>query len=129
MPRPVSRHPTELELEILKVLWERGSLPVRSVREALAPSRDLAYTSVMTVMNIMVDKRYLTRKKAGVHYVYTARVTRTATAGKMLRDVVERAFNGSAEAVMVNLLDAGDLDEVEIRELRKLLDQKLRGDG
>ena len=56
MARPASRHPTELELEILKVLWREGPLSGRQVRDALVPFRDLAYTSVMTVMNIMAGR-------------------------------------------------------------------------
>ena len=66
MARQVSKHPTELELEILKVLWRNGPLTGRDVRDCLAiETRDLAYTSVMTVMGIMEDKGYLKRKKSG----------------------------------------------------------------
>ena len=124
MARPASKHPTELELEILKVLWRSGPLAVRQVRDALA--RDLAYTSVMTVMTIMLDKGYLIRRKEGASYVYRPLVTEQATRGQMLEDLVQRAFDGSAAAVMVNLLESADLDDAELSELRSLLKRKAR---
>lgn len=124
MARPVSKHPTELELEILKVLWQAGPSAVREVREALRPRRPLAYTSVMTMMNIMVDKGYLARQKDGGRYVYRPLVSRKATLGGMLRDLVERVFNGSAKAVVANLLEEGQLELQEIDELRTLLSRR-----
>jgi len=128
MARPASKHPTELELQILKVLWQQGPLPVREVREGLAPARELAYTSVITIMNIMMDKGYLARRKVGPSYVYRPRVTEKATTRRMLKDLVNRAFNGSAAAVMVNLLESADLDRAEIDRIRELLDGK-SGEG
>lgn len=127
MAKRSSRRPTELELEILKILWQGGPLTVRKVRDALAPVRELAYTSVMTVMNIMVDKGYLARRKDSPRYVYRPRVSEKATTGRMLRDLVNRAFDGSASAVMVNLLRTADLDRAEIERLRELLDRKTAG--
>lgn len=126
MPRHASRHPTELELEILKILWRDGPLPVRGVREALAPGRPLAYTSVMTIMTIMVDKGYLARRKVGARFVYRTRVREGTTTGRMLSDLVDRAFGGSTAAVMVNLLETGELDEAEVLELRALLQRKAK---
>lgn len=124
MSRPPSKHPTELELEILKILWRDGPSPVREVREALRPVRVLAYTSVMTVMKIMVDKGYLARRKEGASYVYRARAREDATKRGMLRDLVDRAFEGSAASVMQNLLGQGELDAAELQELRELLERK-----
>ncbi len=84
MPRPALKHPTELELAILKVLWRDGPLTVRQVRDALAvlpagARRDLAHTSVLTMMTIMVRKRYLRRRRDGHSHVYEARVARDQT--------------------------------------------------
>ena len=129
MARPTSRHPTELELEILKVLWREGPLTGQGVREGLAPARPLAYTSVMTILGIMVDKGYASRRKDGASYLYRARVTEKATARQMLRDLVSRVYDGSVEAVLVNLLESSDLDRAEIRKLRQLLDRKFKEDG
>ncbi len=126
MARPRSKHPTELELLILKVLWRLGPLPVRDVREALVPERDLAYTTVITMMNIMTNKGYLRRKKRGASFVYTPKITENRTAGKMLKDIVDRVFNGSAAAVMVNLLETSELNEAELVKLRKILRQRAK---
>lgn len=124
MARPASKHPTELELRILKILWGHGPAPVRFVRDELQPTRKLAYTSVMTIMNIMVDKGYLTRNKEGPSYVYHPRVSEKDTTRRMLKDLVNRAFDGSAVAVMVNLLESGDVDEAELRRIREIVDRK-----
>jgi len=127
MARPVSKGPTELELEILKILWQRGPLPAREVRDALVGFRDLARTSVITILNIMVKKKYLSRKKVGASFVYRPRVTAAATTGGMLKDLVDRAFDGSAAAVMLKLLESSDLDEAEIQEIRGFLDRQAGG--
>lgn len=127
MPRPASRHPTELELEILKVLWDRGPLPTRDIRDALASgeaARDLAHTSVITILNIMVDKGYLDRTKSGGAYTFAPLMKREDVSGGMLDDIVERVFSGSAAALMLSLLERADLDDEEIRQLRALIRRK-----
>ncbi len=126
MARPSSRHPTELELQILKVLWRDGPATVREVRDALAESRRLAYTSVMTVMNIMTKKKYLARAKDGGSYVYRPRITERATVRRMLGDLMDRAFDGSVAAVVLNLLETGDLDAKELKQLRELINRKAK---
>ena len=128
MARPPSRYPTERELEILKLLWDRGPLTVRQVRDALHRSGggEPAYTSVMTVMNLMVDKRYLGRNKQGNGYVYQAQVKRSATTGQMLRDLVSRAFDGAAASVALNLLEEADLDAGQIEQLKQVVEAKIR---
>ncbi len=126
MARPVSRYPTELELEILKILWREGEGTVREVQEALIPFRQLAYTSVMTIMDIMFKKGYLRRKKVGKGYNYIPRVTEEKTTRGMLSDLVDRAFEGSARSVMLNLLETRDMNSKELSELRSLLDRKIK---
>jgi len=123
MARRSSSHPTELELEILKILWRDGPAPVRQVRDALAGTRDLAYTTVMTMMSIMTKKQYLRRTKGRNGYVYRACIDRESTERTMLRDLVDRVFDGSPSAVMLHLLETADLDAGELQRLRALLDQ------
>ncbi len=118
MSRRVSKHPTELELEILRVLWESGPLTGQAIRSALAPDRSLTYQSVMTVLGIMEEKRYVTRKKSDGRYEYRARVSKSATAKRMMRDLVDRLFDGSAASAMINLLESSDLSDEELKELR-----------
>src|SRR4026208_1138657 len=125
MARPQAKHPTELELEILKVLWKQGALTGREVREALAKSsRDLTYTSVMTVLGIMEEKGYVRRKKQDGNFQYSARLSEKVTTRRMLEDVIKRAYDGSVMAAVVNLLETGDIDAEEIKQLRKLLKDK-----
>jgi len=126
MARPVSRHPTELELEILKILWREGPLPGRGIRDALAGFRELAYTSVMTIMKIMTEKKYVRRKKAEGSFVYFPCVKEETVSRQMLHDVVDRVFDGSATAVMLNLLQTADLDEQELKELRQIINRKAK---
>ena len=128
MARRTSKHPTELELEILKVLWRQGPSTGQGVRDGLASDRDLAYTTVMTVLGIMLEKGYVARRKDGASYLYRPRVSEKATARQMLRDLVSRVYDGSVEAVLVNLLESSDLDRAETQRLRQLLDRKSKGD-
>lgn len=123
MARSASKHPTELELMILKILWHNGPATVRAVRDAMADQRDLAYNTVMTTMNKMIEKEYLERAKQDGNYVYRPRVNEQATVGDMLRDLVDRAFDGSAMAVMINLLGNSNIEN-EINQLRMLINRK-----
>lgn len=126
MARSSSKHPTELEWHILRILWDNGPAPVRDVRDALAEFRDLAYTSVMTVMNIMTKKGYLRREKVGASYVYHPLIKWEPTAHRMVEDLVERVFDGSPAALMLHLLETRDLDDEELKELRKLIQRKAK---
>jgi BlaI family penicillinase repressor len=127
MARPASGHPTELELQILKILWHRSPLPVREVREGLAnQGRAIAHTSVITTLNTMVGKRYLKRTKAGKAFLFVPRVSREQVSEGMLGDVVERVFDGSPSAVMVSLFHCAEIDEEELKELRRLINRKMK---
>ncbi len=126
MPRTTSKHPTELELEILKVLWRIGPATVRQVRDELAAVRDLAYTTVMTMMTIMDGKGYVTRAKDGRSFIYEATYHEQKASKNMLQDVVDRLFGGSPKAVMQHLLETSELDEAELKEIRSLINRKAR---
>ena len=124
MARPPSRFPTELELEILKIVWRDSKATVRQVRDAIVGFRDLAYTSVMTIMCIMTRKGYLKRKKRGKCFVYEALVTQKETTRGMMGDLVTRLFRGSTAAAMVNLLETGDVEGEDLDELRTMIDER-----
>lgn len=122
MARPASEHPTELELQILKILWRQSPLPVRDVRRALADEgRDIAHTSVITTLNIMVRKRHLKRTKRRNAFLFQPRVTREEVSQRILGDIVDRVFDGSASAVMLSLLQTSDINPDELSELRRLI--------
>ena len=127
MARQASEYPTEFELAILKVIWKRSPQTVRDVRDQLAESgRDSAHTSVITMLNIMVDKGYLDKKKDGKSYLFWPIVSESDVSQKMLGDMVSRVFDGSAKRLVLNLIDGEEIGEAELLELRKLINQKVR---
>ncbi len=126
MARPASRYPTELELQILKLLWRQSPLLAREVQQLLAEEgRDSAKTSVITTLNTMVEKRYLSRKKKGNSFLFSPRITAEEVSSRVLGDVVDRVFDGSTAAVLAKLFDVTDVDASELQELRRMIDQKL----
>lgn len=127
MARAESEHPTELELDILKVLWSESPLPVREVRERLAEAgRPLAHSSVITMLNIMHRKGFLRRKKEGKSFLFAPKAEREQVTGDMTRDLMSRAFDGSAKALVLNLLNSAELDEEELAEVRRLIARKTK---
>ncbi|QDT50104.1 Methicillin resistance regulatory protein MecI [Symmachiella dynata] len=125
MARTQSDQPTELELEFLNILWDDAPRLVRDIRQELAQrGRDIAHTSVITTLNTMVKKKYLKRTKQGKAFLFAPRVTRNDVSQQMLAKVVDRAFGGSARAVLLSLFDCADINNDEIKELRRLIDHK-----
>jgi predicted transcriptional regulator len=128
MARPESIHPTELELEILKVLWQEAPLPARDVRARLESHADrpLAHSSVITMLNIMHGKGYLRRRKVGKALLFWPNVSKENVTGNMVTDLVSRVFGGSPSAMVLNLLETADMDSEELNELRKLINRKAK---
>jgi BlaI family penicillinase repressor len=127
MTRPKSTHPTDLELQILKILWEQSPLAVRGIRELLAKAgRVLAHTSVITTLNVMVGKQYLTRSMQGKSCLFVPKVAREIVTERMLGDVVQRVFDGSAKAVMLSLFESTDIHPDELKELQEILNRKTK---
>ena len=128
MARPGSEHPTELELEILKVLWKESPLPVREVRVRLEEQagRTLSHSSVITMLNIMVRKGYLKRRKQGKAFLFTPKVERDNVAGGIMGDLLRRVYDGSPSAMVLNLIETVDLDADELAELRRLIGRKTK---
>lgn len=128
MARTRSQHPTELELEILKILWEEAPLPVREVRARLESRADrpLAHSTVITMLNIMYDKGFLKRKKDGKSFLFSPKVKKDRVTGGMMGDLLSRAFNGSPAAMVLNLLETTDVDADELAEIRKLISRKTK---
>lgn len=125
MARPTSEYPTDLELEILKLLWQSEPQVVEDVRSALAKAgRNLTYSSVITVMNIMVRKGYLERKKQGRAFEFRPMVVEQDINRGMLNDIVDRVFDGSATAVMLALLESSEVDDAELSQIRRLIQRK-----
>lgn len=129
MPRPRHAHPTPGELEVLKILWERGPSTVRQVMEVLNETRPRAYTSVMSLLGVMTQKGLLSRQAKGRAYLYRAKVAREKTLGQMVDDLLGRAFEGSASALVAHLLDQSSPSAEELDEIRKTLDEYRQPQG
>ena len=127
MARPAAKFPTELELRMLKVLWQRSPLLARDVQAALAAEgREMAKTSVITTLNTMVAKKYLKRKKKRNSYLFSPLISQQEVAECVLGDVVDRVFDGSTTTVLLKLFDVADIDDEELRELRRMINRKLK---
>ena len=119
--------PTEAELEILRVLWELGPATVRQVHEALATTRDTGYTTTLKLMQIMADKGLVTRDESARTHVYEARVSQEQTQRQLVNDLVERAFGGSAAALVLRALSTQKTSDEELEEIQKLIEDARDG--
>jgi predicted transcriptional regulator len=115
---------TGQELEIMKVVWELHNATVRDVYETLRARRKVAYTTVMTMMKILETKGYLNRKQVDRAYVYRPAQPKNRVIGAMVRDFVNRVFNGSAEPLLVHLIEDRGLTPEELDEIRRLIGEK-----
>jgi BlaI family transcriptional regulator, penicillinase repressor len=114
--------PTDAELEILRVLWERGPATVRQVHETLSNTRETGYTTTLKLMQIMADKGLVTRDESARTHIYAARVSQETTQRQLLNHLVERAFGGSAAELVLRALSTQKTSAEELREIRKLID-------
>jgi BlaI family penicillinase repressor len=121
MARPKEEQPTAGELEVLKVLWDRGPSTVREVMEVLHDERPRAYTSVMSLLNVMTDKGLVVREPQGRAFVYRPKVLRERTLRHMVGDLVGRAFEGSAHDLVAHLLDQTKPSAAELDEIRRTI--------
>lgn len=111
---------TEQELEIMKIVWERESATVRDVYEKLLERRKVAYTTVMTMMKILEQKKYLKRTQADRAYVYRPAQPKRQVVGAMVREFINRVFNGATEPLLVHLVEQQNLTPEELEEIARL---------
>ena len=123
MPRPKHEHPTPGELEVLRILWQRSPLSVRDVMEELNRIRPRAYTSVMSLLNVMNDKGLVTRKPAGRAFIYAPTAGRSRTMSRMVADLLGRAFEGSADSMVAHLLEEAQPTPDELAAIRDVIAQ------
>lgn len=123
MSRDTSPKPTPGELEILRVLWARGPSTVRDVHEALAKSKDMGYTTVLKLLQIMTAKGMVNRDEGARAHVYEARQPAEKTKRQLVGDLLQRAFSGSASDLMLHALSSRKTSREEIEEIRRMLDE------
>ena len=121
-PRPPK--PTDSELAILRVLWDRGPSTVRHVNEALSENtREIGYTTTLKLMQIMAEKGLVTRDETARTHVYTSRWSQDLTQRQLVSDLMDRAFGGSAAALVMQALSAQPASPEEIEDIRKLINE------
>jgi BlaI family transcriptional regulator, penicillinase repressor len=116
-------HPTESELEILQVLWEKGPSTVREVHQVLEQVRDIGYTTTLKTMQIMTDKGLLERDTSTRTHVYQALVSREKTEKQFLNKMIDGLFKGSASRMVIGALEGEQLSPDEVREIQEYLKQ------
>ncbi len=119
--------PTEGELEILAVLWERGSATVREVYEAIRATRPMVYTGVLKLMQIMADKGLVIRDESARAHVYRAAVAKEETERRFVRELSQRLFAGSSAQLALRALEMDPASKEELVEIRKLLARRRQG--
>jgi predicted transcriptional regulator len=116
-------------LEVLQVLWERGPSTVREVMTVLNEERPRAYTSVMSLMNVMVEKGLLRQKPKGRAFEYWPKVSQNKIQSRMVRELLGRAFDGSASALVAHLLEGAKPAPEELDEIRKTIAEYMSRKG
>jgi predicted transcriptional regulator len=115
--------PTPAELEILRVLWQHGPRTVREVQEQLGQERPTGYTTVLKLLQIMTDKGLVRRDESARAHVYAAKAPEESTQKQLVRDLVDRAFGGSASQLVLHALSTRKSSKEELSQIRELLDR------
>lgn len=118
-----TRNLTEQELEIMKVVWERKAATVREVYEALRERKTVAYTTVMTMMNILESKGHLVKRPEGRAFVYEPSQARTQVVSGMVQDFVDRVFDGVAQPLVLSLIKERKLSKKDLEEISRLIEE------
>jgi len=123
MARRGTGRPTDLELEILKVLWEQGPSTVRAVQERLAEERRIGYTTVLKMLQIMAGKGFVVRDERQRAHVYRPRESKRVVGRRIAGDLLNRVFDGSAAQLVVHALSKKKATPEELAEIRRLLEE------
>ena len=126
--KPTPR-PTDAELAILRVLWERGPSTVREVHDALSATQETGYTTVLKLLQIMTDKGLVVRDESQRAHVYSSSESEQRTQRKLIGDLMDRAFGGSPSKLVMQALSATKATPAELTAIRALLDQQIEGEA
>jgi len=116
------RKPTEAEFDILRVLWARGEASVRDVHESL--NAETGYTTVLKTMQIMTDKKLVTRREAGKAHLYKAAIRESDMQGQLLRDLSDKLFAGSTAMLAMHALALDNASDEDLERIRALIERK-----
>lgn len=121
--RPKNNTLTPQELEIMKLVWQRGATTVRDVYEVLLERRKIAYTTVMTMMKILETKGYLKKRRQDRAFIYRPAHPKNQVIGGMIREFIDRVFNGSAEPLLVHLVKSRHLSEKDLQKIARMVEE------
>ena len=123
MPWESSSQPTDAELQILRVLWEHGPSPVRVIHEAISRNKEINYSTTVKMLSVMLDKQMVKRDESVRPQLFRAAASQKKTQQKMLKDLVRRAYDGSAGSLVLHALASQKATPEELAEIRELLRQ------
>ena len=123
MARPPASQPTDVELQILQVLWEHGPSTVRSVHDFLSVTREVNYATTVKMLAIMFEKGLVTRDESVRPQIYSAASTRTRTQKQMLNEFIQKVYEGSAASVALQALSSKKASKEDMAKIRELLDE------
>jgi len=121
--RPKNPTLTPQELEIMKLVWQRQVATVRDIYETLLQRRKVAYTTVMTVMNTLETKRYLKKRRLDRTFFYRPTRPKNQVIGGMIREFINRVFNGSAEPLLVHLVKDHRVREEDLKKIVRMVEE------
>jgi BlaI family transcriptional regulator, penicillinase repressor len=121
--RPRHTTLTPQELEIMKLVWQRDTATVRDIYETLLERRKIAYTTVMTMMKILETKGYLKKRRQDRAFVYRPARPKSQVIAGMLREFIDRVFNGSAEPLLVHLVKLRQIRQKELKEIARMIEE------
>lgn len=122
MARPPSRQPTDVELLILRILWEHGPCPVREIHQQIEAAKGTNYSTTVKMLGIMLEKGLVRRDETATPHVYRAAVTRDRAGSRMLDDLIERVYSGAAMSLVLKALSRTTATKAELAAARRLLD-------
>jgi len=122
MPRPPSAQPTEVEMQILRILWDLGPSPVREIHKRLEASKGTNYSTTVKMLAVMLQKGLVTRDEEAQPHVYRATLTRARAGKRMLDELIDKIYDGSAMALVLQALSSRKATKEELDEVRRLLD-------
>lgn len=123
MARRKNSRPTDRELTILRILWDNGPSTVRQVNEAMSQDEDTGYTTTLKLMQIMTEKGLLLRDDSQFKHVYRPALTEEKAQKQLVGDLLDRAFSGSAEKLVMRALSAKKVSAKELASIKKMLDE------
>jgi predicted transcriptional regulator len=126
MPRPSATQPTDVELQILRILWDRGPSPVREIHAQLGAEKGTSYSTTVKMLAVMLQKGLVRRNESAQPHVYRAVLTREGAGRRMVRQLIDKVFDGSASHLVLQALSSEKATKEELAEIRRLLDEMER---